>query len=218
MLCDYYGNPWIGLFVRTNDQVTIVPKDSLEKFCDVLDNSLKTEIIRSSIAGSNLLGLYSVMNNKGMVVPSNTEPDEIALLKNHGLNVYSSKEKLNAHGNNLAVNDKKGIVSARVNHIEKRNIEDHLGIELFEVTVAGHYTVGSACALTNKGFLVHYGATNSEFERVSKYLGLAGEKGSVNMGVGFVSLGILANVNGYVVGSQTSGFEVGKIHSALGFL
>ncbi len=218
MLCNYYGNPWIGLFIKTNNSITFVPKDASDKLCGILRESLKTDVVRTTMAGSNLIGVYSAMNNKGIVLPNTIEQEEIDLLKKQGLNVYVSKECFNAHGNNIIANDKTGLVNRRLNRIERKNIEDALGIELIETTVAGYPTVGSACVLTNKGFLVHYASTETELEIISQGLRLTGEKGSINMGVGFIALGLIANEQGYVAGSQTSGFELGRAHSALGFL
>lgn len=218
MLCDYYGNAWIGLFIKTNKDITLVPKDASEKLCDNLGQSLKTEVIKTFIAGSNLIGLYTVMNSKGIVLPNIAEAEEVEALKKHGLNVYLSKEGLNAHGNNIVANDRIGFVSRNISTSERLNIEDALDIELTETSIAGYATVGSTCVATNKGFLVHYGSSESEFEGISAALKLSGEKGSVNMGVGFIAAGLVANENGYVAGSLTSGFELGRIHSALGFL
>jgi translation initiation factor 6 len=217
MLCDYFGNPWIGMFIKTNNEITLVPNDATEKLCDLLHDTLKTEIVKMSVAGSNLLGVYIAMNSHGVVLPNVASADEVAVLKKYGLNVYISNEKLNTHGNNIVVNDKLGLVNKKISKTERKKIEDTLSVELIEKTIAGYSTVGSTCIATNKGFLVHYGSTNVELEELRKLLKLDGDRGSINMGVGFVSRGLIANEKGYVAGSLTSGFELARVHSALGF-
>lgn len=218
MVCDYFGNAWIGTFIKTNNNVTLVPLDTLENTCVLLNENLKTDVVKASIAGTNLLGIYLAMNSNGIVLPNMVEPAEIELFKKLGLNTYISKEKMNAHGNNIAANDHVGIISGRVELYERKGIEDALGIELIETTIAEYNTVGSTCLLNNKGFLVHYATGENELRQLSSALKMNGEKGSINMGAGFVGRGAVANDKGYVAGELTSGFELGRIHSSLGFL
>ena len=45
----YFGNPWIGMFVKTNDNVTMLPIDSMKKLEDVVAENLKTEIIKTGM-------------------------------------------------------------------------------------------------------------------------------------------------------------------------
>ncbi len=218
MFWDYLGNPWLGTFIKSNNEITIVPPDATEKLCRLLNERLKTEIVKTLIAESNLIGLYSVMNSKGIVLPNIVKEEEVTILKKHGLNIYLSSEKMNAHGNNITVTDKTGIISKDVSQNEKKAIEDALGVELIETTVAGYNAVGSACIATNKGFLVHYKTTETELAQIEKAFQLDGERGTVNMGIGFIGKGLVANEHGYLPGSSTTGFELSRIHSALGFL
>ncbi|PIZ26153.1 MAG: translation initiation factor IF-6, partial [Chloroflexi bacterium CG_4_10_14_0_8_um_filter_57_5] len=74
-------------------------------------------------------------------------------------------------------------------------------------------TVGSACVLTNKGFLLHNSA-GPELEEFEELLGLKGGIGTANMGVPFVGICLLANSNGYVTGADTGGFEMHRIGEA----
>jgi translation initiation factor 6 len=134
------------------------------------------------------------------------------------MNVHVSSEKNNALGNNIAVNDKKGIVNEFVRGEERRKIEDVLDIELIETKIAEHSTVGSCCVCNNKGFFVNYAAKENEITFLKSVLGIDGNKGTVNKGVGFVSVGLTANDNGYVAGEDTTAHELGRIEESLGFL
>lgn len=215
---NYYGNPWLGLFVKTNNNISLVPLDCPEKLCDRIQETLKTRVIRTSIAQTNLIGVYTVMNSNGIVVPNLTEKKEIEKLKESELNVYMSKERHNALGNNVVVNQNGGLVNEEIDNEEKKRMEDVLGIELVKRKVAEYQTVGSCCISNNKGFLAHYRTKPEEIEEIGSILKVQGNKGTVNLGTGFVSIGMIANDNGYLAGEKTSAYELGRVEEALGFL
>jgi translation initiation factor 6 len=217
-LCAYFGNPWIGMFAKTNNKITLVPIDSGEKFISSVADYLKTEVIKTTMGDSNLIGIYMAMNSNGAILPNIANEVEAAKIKETGLNVYISQEKQNAHGNNLVVNDKAGLVSERIGPIERKNMEDALGIELVPASIANYLTVGSACMANNRGFLAHFNASEDEMKHIQSVLKVRGNKGSVNFGAGFVSLGMLGNDLGYVAGEKTSGFELGRVEEALEYI
>jgi translation initiation factor 6 len=214
----YFGNPWIGLFVKTNDRLTIVPKDALPKVVENIEQNLKTEVTAVSVGSSGIVGAYLAMNSSGIILPNLATAEELKVFKELGLNVYKSEEKSNAHGNNIAANDKGGIINPRISSAERKKMEDVLGVELVPMMIAKYATVGSCCISGNNGFLAHFGASDNEMDAIADALKVKGEKGSVNMGTGFVSLGIIGNVHGYIAGEATSAYEMGRAESALGYL
>lgn len=216
--CTYFGNPWIGMFIRTNDEITMLPVDSMKKLEDKIRENLKTKTVKMTIGDSNLLGIYIAMNSNGAVLPNITNNHETALINKNGMNIYVSKEKYNAHGNNIVVNDKGGVINKHVSRAEIKKMEEVLGVELVPASIAGYLTVGSACIATNTGFLTHYKASEDEMALLKDALKVDGSKGTVNMGTGFVSYGIVVNKNGYVAGENTSAFELGRVEEALGLI
>ena len=215
--CDYFGNEWIGMFVKTNDEITLFPVDVLKKFEEKAE-FLKTKPVKISVGESNLLGVYTAMNNSGIVLPNVAIKEEVSKIKKLGLNVYKSKSSHNAHGNNIAVNDKGGIINEGVSASERKKMEDALGVELVPMRIGEYVTVGSACIATNRGFLVHYKATDANIKSLKKIFKVSGDRGTVNTGVGFVSYGVVANGKGYIAGSRTTAFEMGRVVDALGFI
>ncbi|MFH1394237.1 MAG: translation initiation factor IF-6 [Candidatus Micrarchaeota archaeon] len=213
--CTYFGNPWIGMFIKTNDRLSVLPVDSTDKLLLKAEEHLKTEIVKISVAETNLLGLYTVMNSSGIVLPNLARDEEVAKFRGHGLNVYVSEEKQNAHGNNMAVNDKGGIINPNISPEERKKIGDALGIELVPMTIADFTTLGSACLATNNGFLAHYAAKEDELKDIGSALHVKGSRGTVNCGTGFVSLGAVVNKNGYIAGEKTTAHELGRLEEAL---
>ncbi len=216
--CAYFGNPWIGMFIKSNNEKTFIPIDTHEKLISKISANLKTEVIKLSICDSNLLGIYLAMNSNGIIVPNIASDAEVELIKKSGLNVYISKDKNNAFGNNILVNDKGALVNENIDQKELKNIEDALGVEAITGKIANHTTVGSACIANNAGFLAHFATTDSEFDVIKKHLKVDGAKGSINMGVGFISFGVVQNKNSYLSGEKSSAFELGRVEEALGYL
>jgi len=216
--CAYFGNPWIGMFLKTNDDITLLPLDSMEKVERKVKENLLTRPIRVTMGDSNLLGVYVTMNSRGMVLPNVVREEEVALLRSSGLEIYVSQEKNNAHGNNIVINDKGGIVNPHVANDEIKKMEEVLGIELVPMKVAGYATVGSACLATNSGFLAHYRASEEELRQIQDALKVEGGKGTVNTGTGFVSYGVVVNKNGYLAGENTTAYELGRVEEALGLI
>lgn len=216
--CSYFGNPWIGMFIKTNDGITMLPVDSMKKLEDKARESLKTDIVKTSIGDSNLLGIYIAMNSNGIILPNVVREEEAAAMRKSGLNIHISKERHNAHGNNIAVNDKGGVINPYVDGAERKKMEDVLGVELVPSGIAGYTTVGSICIATNTGFLAHYRTSEDELRLLKDALKVEGSKGTVNMGTGFVSYGVVVNKNGYIAGENTSAFELGRLEEALGLI
>lgn len=210
----YFGNSWVGMFFKTTDTLTFVPKDLSEKNEEKIRSELKTEVKKVFICESNLLGLYLSLNSNGIILPNVSLEKEVSEFKSFGLNVLLSNEKHNAHGNNIAVNDFGGIINPNVDPLE-RKLEDVLGVELVPMSIANHSTVGSACLVTNTGFLSHYKSSEEELAQLKSIFKVSGSKGSVNMGAGFVPYGVVVNKNGYLAGESTSAFELGRVEEAL---
>ncbi len=212
----HYGNVFVGAFGCTTDKITFLgnPQEKHSKICgEVLGN----KTTRFSVSGSDLVGLFMAANSKGAVFPEFVFKEEVKIAEENGLNTYLLQGRFTAIGNNLVVNDKIGLANPEMPKEQIKGIEECLGIEVIQTPIASYKTVGSACVLTNKGFLLHNNA-GEELERMEELLGLKGGIGTANMGVPFVGICMLANSKGYVSGEQTGGFEFHRIDEALGFI
>ena len=210
----YYGNPFVGLYVYSDNNFTFVPVNFQDKhFKDM--SVLKTEVMKATMAGCELLGLYMDGNSSGVILPYLAEEKEVHMLKQLGYNIYISQDKNNAIGNNLAVNDKGGIVNPDIPANEIKNMQDVLGVELVPMTVMGYETVGTVCKVTNKGFIVHNDADDDCLAKLEKIFGVKGINATVNMGSPLVRLGVVANDKGIVMGENTSGVEVQRVSEGL---
>jgi len=211
----FYGNEYIGIYARANDSIALLPKNSPPKFIDIVKHTLKIEPIQVSIDASNLIGIFTAMNNNGIVVPYLIDKEEVAILKKAGLNVYVSNDAATAVGNCIAVNDRGGIINPNISVAEKKKMEDALGVELTPLIIADHETVGAMCAATNKGFVIHNDIDDYTLEKANKIFKVSGVNATANMGSPYVGISVIANAHGAVVGMGSSGVEMQRIGEGL---
>jgi len=83
----FYGNQFIGMFAQTNDSITLIGNTALPKFEKVV-RTLKTEPVRFLTANSDLVGLYAIMNNNGILISAVVDDSELDLLIFLGLHFF----------------------------------------------------------------------------------------------------------------------------------
>lgn len=106
-----YGSSSIGVFMAANNLLTFLPNDVPEKVEDVVRNTLKTTIVRFSIAKSPLLGIFLVVNDNGVLLPSLALEEEIKIIKAMGLNVEVLNTKYTAISNLILASNRVALVS-----------------------------------------------------------------------------------------------------------
>ncbi|HLC48383.1 MAG TPA: translation initiation factor IF-6 [Candidatus Norongarragalinales archaeon] len=210
----FYKNPHIGLFIRANDKIALVPKNIHEKLIPQVRDALQTEIVPIFLCQSPVLGIFSALNSNGCVVSALTEKHEIKPLKELGLNVYFLNEQF-APGNNILANDKAALLNHNIPRVEHKKIGDCLGVEVFSQPVANLNTVGSCNTVTNKGLLAFHELTDVELKMFEKIFGVRGTRGTVNLGSQANSYGVVANSKGALVGDSTSGAEMQNVYEGL---
>lgn len=216
---DYFGNTSISLFFKANDKFVLGPMGTPKKLKDVIEERLKVGVITLTADGSDLIGLYTGMNNNGIIISNLFSDEEVKkikeIAKQNGMNVYVSKDVHNANGNNLCANDYGGIINPDISSTERKKMGDVLGVELIPFDVAGYKTVGSMCIATNKGFLCHNDVSPEGLAELEKIFKVKGLNTTINFGVPFAGTGVLANTKGYLVGSESTGVEIQRVEEGL---
>ncbi len=212
------GNSFLGIFAKTNDSITLLPKNSSEKLKKACSEVLKTQVVTATISNSNLIGIFSAMNSNGMVLPAAVYDYELDELREAGLNVSVIDDRNSAFGNNILTNDSACLINPSMSNRSMKSIADCLGVEVVKGRVGGHKTVGASAVVTNNGLLAKTSVTDEELASLEGLFKVRGAVGTANMGVPFIGLCMLANRNGFVAGELTSGFELNRIDEALGFM
>ncbi len=212
----------LGMYARATDKVLLVGSSVSDSLVEKIAGKMKTAAAKTTVANSELVGIFCCLNSNGLVLSKIATDDEIKtfqnLTKEFGMNFSILKTKFTAVGNLVLCNDKGAIISNYFSQKIRKPIEDCLGVESVQATVAGMQIVGSSGIATNKGCLLHRDANESEVKAVEEILKVNVDIGTANFGSPFVGCCVIANSNDLVVGENTTGPEITRVQEALGFL
>jgi translation initiation factor 6 len=214
---DLTGDPNIGVYARVFEDIAIVYPGAPEEFIATLTQDLDLEIVSTFIQGSSIIGSLVAGNSRGLVVSGLATDEELSVLSEYR-DIFLLDGTMNAAGNVILANDHVAAVHPEMEFDVAEEIGSFLGVPVVRLTLGGIKTVGMAGFATNKGILVHPRANDTEIANLERVVDLPIGLGSVNMGSGLVGTGLLANSRGYVAGSATTGFELGRIEEVFGFL
>ena len=217
-LLDFNENPNLGVFCKTNDKITFIRKGLLKKIIKKIEPALDSKLIELSIADANIIGSLLSFNSNGAVVTDFVDEEAIKQIKNQGFEVLVIRDRLNAVGNNILVNDKGALVHPDLNDKSIKKIEETFDVPVHKGTIASLKTVGMAAVVTNKGLLCHPKVTDEEKRELEKIFDVKVMIGTVNHGSPIIGSGLVANCNGAIIRNLTTGIEMGRIEEALGFL
>ncbi|MCK9297835.1 MAG: translation initiation factor IF-6 [Methanoculleus sp.] len=214
---DLSGDPNIGVYARVFEDIAIVYPGAPDEFTGALARELDVEIVSTYIQGSSIIGSLVSGNSQGLVVSGLATDEELAVL-NEYRDIYLLEEGMNAAGNVILANDYVAAVHPDMEIDVAEEIGSFLSVPVIRLSLGGIKTVGMAGSATNKGILVHPRTNDTEIANLERVVDLPIGLGSVNMGSGLVGSGLLANSKGYIAGSVTTGFELGRIEEVFGFL
>jgi translation initiation factor 6 len=210
------GVPLIGLYFRVTDHGAIMGvKDSRAE--NILREKLGVEVVHTTIAGSELVGAMVAGNSKGLLVSQHAMKKEIEKLERI-FDVKIVETKMTCLGNNICLNDHGAIVHPELEKSVIDEIAKFLDVEVSTGTIGGFKTVGMAAVVTNRGGLLNPNIKEWEVKKIKELMQVEVGSGTVNFGSDMVGAGVVANSKGYIAGRDTTGFELGIIEEALGFI
>ena len=214
----YTGNSFIGYYASTNNKHTLVPLDSPASFIHSVRSNLKTEVVKTAVFGSDLIGLYLLLNDSVALVPEGIKPELRNLLSSElGLSILDIPTSWNANRNNLALNNKIALFNPNLPKKIISNLKD-MGLEPIPFSLEGYSSIGSLVLLNDRGLAVGYLAKDSELDQLEELTGLPVSRATLNTGAYFLGPSALVNDNGFLAGGDSTAYEVGRIQEALGFL
>ncbi|MFX1474005.1 MAG: translation initiation factor IF-6 [Promethearchaeota archaeon] len=212
---NFSGSSNIGAFCRVTDH-WLLQAASSESTQRAIETLFEMQPNITTLGGSTLIGILSAGNVNGLLVPHFTFDEEIEALRS-ALNctIVSLESRLTALGNLVLTNDKAALVSSEFTKEEVQIMQDVLGVEIEVGTVAGSKLVGSFCTVTNRGLLAHTGVSDSELEHLANLFGVSVDVSTINCGVPYVSIGLLATSHAAAAGFETTGPELMRISETL---
>ena len=216
---DFEGDSNVGAFGVATDRYVFVSPNMSEDSLDTIERVFNLPLVQSTVATLDAVGLVSVANSNGLLIPYTANDDELAALKAYSdIRVDWIDDRMTALGNIILANDKGAICHPDFDETARKKISDVLDVEVLPGTVARLPTVGSNTAVTNRGAVVHPMATSDEIDQISQLLKVHVEVGTVNRGSPYASLGVMANLDSMIAGSETTGVELAHISQVLGFV
>jgi len=215
----FAGSSYVGVFARATDDCLLIRSDAEEDVIEGMADELSVDALPTTVAGSNTVGALSVGNENGLLVSGRvTERERERIESATDRSVYGLPGKINAAGNVVLANDSGAYVHPDLTDEQVGVVEDALSVPVERGSLGDVDTVGTAAVATEHGVLCQPGAREAELEALEDLLGVYADVGTINYGAPLVGSGMIATDDGYVVGRDTTGPELGRIEDTLGYL
>ena len=214
----YENSNEVGVFAKLSNAYCLVAIGGSENFYSVFEAELADHIpvIHTSIAGTRIIGRLTAGNKNGLLLPQTTTDQEMQNIRNalsDDVKLQRIDEKLSALGNIIAANDHVALVHPDIDAETEEIIADVLGVEVFRQSVAKNVLVGSYCALSNLGALVHPKTSVEEQRELSALLQVPVTAGTINRGSDVIGAGLVVNDWSAFCGVDTTSTELAVVES-----
>ena len=214
----FEGNNDIGVFAKLTNAYCLVAVGGSENFYSVFESELQDQIpvVHAMVGGCRIIGRMTAGNKNGLLVPASTTDQELLHIRNSlpdAVSVQRVEERLSALGNVIACNDYVALVHPDLDRETEEIIADVLKVEVFRQTVADNVLVGSYCAFTNQGGLVHPRTSVEDQDELSSLLQVPLTAGTVNRGTEVIGAGLVVNDWAAFCGMDTTSTEISVIES-----
>ena len=219
---NFHGDPNVGLHGLATEKFCLLGRCVNEKQSAEIEKVLKVPAFHVGLYGTDLIGLFAVATHSSILLPDIVFPNELKKIREEmsktNVKVHTLKTEHTALGNNILINENRGIISTVYDKKSAEQIKKAFPDVKFEqFDLSGLTIPGSLGKVTSKGGIFSPNISDAEIKKLEKLFGFEIGLGTVNMGNPFVSSGIIANSNGVIVGSMSSGYEISRIFESLGF-
>ncbi|WP_435067785.1 translation initiation factor IF-6 [Haloplanus sp. C73] len=215
----FAGSSYVGVFARATNDYLLARSDADDDTVADIAAELDVEPVTTTVGGSGTVGALAVGNEHGILVSGRATDREMdAIEEATGLSVTPLPGRINAAGNVVLANDYGAYVHPDLKREAIQAIKSALDVPVERGDLADVRTVGTAAVATNEGVLCHPKSREPELEAIEDVLDVPADIGTVNYGAPLVGSGLIANDSGYIVGTDTTGPELGRIEQTLGYL
>ncbi|KAN0134452.1 hypothetical protein V8E53_007598 [Lactarius tabidus] len=193
----------IGVFSKLTNAHCLVAIQGSTNFYSVFEAELSEVIpvVHTSIGGTCIIGRLTAGNRHGLLVPSTTTDQE--------LQHAAPSQTLSPSSLSRSVSPRSATLSRATEEI----IADVLKVEVFRQTIADNVLVGSYCAITNQGGLVHPKTSVQDQDELSSLLQIPLVAGTVNRGSDVIHAGLVVNDWSAFTGLDATATEISVIEA-----
>lgn len=211
-----WKTPFIGAYSKVFGVNAVVNNNAPQGFLRRLRDFLRV----GSIALTNIGGVHAVssmiaVNSNFIIAPDTVEDEELRKLKSLGKEIMRVESRLKAWGNMMILSDKGALFSTRVPRNEAKAIADFLGVDYDFASLANYIAIGALAVPGEELCFASKLLSEREKRTLEDVLKLRVYTVSVNDGLAFIRLGMLASPYGVLVGESTTGAELMHISLAL---
>jgi len=214
----FENNNEVGVFSKLTNAYCLIGIGRSANFFATFESELDevVPVVYSTIGGCRIVGRMTVGNRHGLLVPNSTTDQELQQIRNSlpdSVRIQRIEERLSALGNVIACNDYVALVHPDLDRETEEILADVLKVEVFRQTVADNVLVGSYCALSNQGGLVHPRTSVADQNELSSLLQVPLVAGTVNRGSEVIGAGMVVNDWTAFCGQDTTSTEISVIES-----
>lgn len=206
------------MFARSTSDCLLIRPDIETGLQEECGSELDVPPVPTTIGGSGTVGSLATGNSNGLLVSGRiTDREREQITDAVDLPVTELPGRINAAGNVVLANDSGAYIHPDLPRKAVRAVKKGLDVPVERGNIAGVMTVGTAAVATDRGVLCHPKSTDEELDELEAHLDVPADIGTINYGGPLVGSGLIANNEGYIVGEETTGPELGRIDSALGY-
>jgi len=213
-----FGSNSIGIYLTANNNFVLYPPTLIQQSIKKYQSVFKIPLYCMTINNSKLLGVYTVSNKFGIIVPHLIRDDELDFLKlklGDSIQIGILDSIDNAYGNLILCNDKGAIISTLLRKY-KEQIEEILNVETIVYEFANYHLPGSISLCNNQGCLVHPLSTDEEIEEIKDILQVEEvDVSTINRGIPYLSSGAIVNDRNGIFGNDSTGPEMMRLSNVL---
>ena len=213
------GSPYVGVFAHASTGCLLVRRDIDDEIAAAMADELGVTAVSTTIGGSGTVGSLAAGNDNGLVVSSQlTERERETIADATDGDIGELPGRINAAGNVVLANNAGAYVHPELDDEAVSVVEAALDVPVVRGGLGDRQTVGTAAVATNTGVLCHPQAQETELTTIEEQLDVYADLGTVNYGTPLLGSGLLATDDGFIVGEETTGPEIGRIEDTLGFI
>jgi len=211
-----WKTPYIGAYSKVFGENAVVNKNTPRGFLEKILKVLKVKYLAvTNIAGVHAISSMIAANSSFIIVPDTIEEEELEELKKLKKEILVMDSKLKAWGNMMLLSDRGVLFSPRVPKQDANKIINSLNVDYDFSALANYMSIGALAVVSENICFVSKILNEDEKKLLEDLLKLKTYAVSVNNGLLFIRLGMLANPNGILVGKSTTGAELMDLSSAV---
>ncbi|MDI3473840.1 MAG: translation initiation factor 6 [Candidatus Woesearchaeota archaeon] len=212
------GNSNLGLLLYATDKFCLAPNWLGEKDEEDIKKTLNVDVIKASVLGTDLLGVFCTGNSSILLVPDLIFDSELKTLKaveKYGVAIHTFKTEKTALGNLIVSSDKGIAISPIFSKREKDELSRIFNAPVESIEIDDIEAIGSCIAINDERGVISPQADDSLIKKLENLLGVKIKRATVNFGQSYVSSGIVMNNYGFLIGQSSTGIELAEIDSFL---